>query len=396
MRLSWLDQMVDQGRLSKTAQARIYGHCNELVKEADNDIDAGMRIMSSIMPFLAPVIMGVVTPVVGSMILGRLGKKENEKVHALGHKQTMDSLLTDPAFKDHQHLVMQRFNEVGSIAPTVAANQPLLTAILKKKLHTGFSHDDITGLAKIQASYSSSLGAQQALQAKMPAYQSEQPKMFKAASDELIGRVAANNYLLLKEAGIFTGQNAAFIGSALKQTAAAAAVSGVVALGAGAINAGLAYRDKRLQQQQLASSFTRAMDINHPGTDLLNANPMKAREVFDSLVHFAPNVALQPMAARTFMNKVLEADTHDRGALDTSDIKSLSEIERNMVGAGGGSAFLKGFVPALTAGGFEDAMKGTRKAYLDPAFHKMEQSAAKQYGLSLSSKGSRYTKARKS
>jgi len=387
MRLSWLDQMVDQGRLSKTAQARIYGRCNELVKIADTDMDAGMRIMSSIMPYVAPLVMGVVTPVVGSMILGHFGKKDNEKAHDLGYKKTMDSLLTDPAFKDHQHLVMQRFNEVGAIAPTVVANQPLLTAILKKKLHSGFSHDDITGLAKIQASYSSNLGAQQALQAKVPAYQSQQPQMFKAASDELAGRVAANSYLLLKEAGIFTGQNASFIGNALKQTATAAAVSGILALGAGAVNAGFAYRDKKVQQRQLVDSFNRAMDINHPGTDLLNANPMKAREVFDSLVHFAPNVALQPMAARTFMNKVIEADTHDRGALDTTDIKSLAEIQRNMTGAGGGSAFMKGFVPGLSVGGFEDVIKGSRKAYQDPMFFKMQQASAAHHGLKLDGKG---------
>ena len=389
MRLSWLDQMVDQGRLSKTAQARIYGHCSELVKEAESDLDAGRRIMSYITPFIYPALLTAV-PIGASLLVNRHRKNKNEKAHTEGQQRTMSSLLTDPAFQDHQQLAMQRFNEVASIAPTVVANQPLLTAILKKKLHTGFSHDDIAGLAKIQATYSPNFADQEALRAKVPtmsAMSANQPRMMKAASDELVGRVTANNYLLLKEAGIFTGDNAKFIGNAIRQTAAAAAVSGAVALGAGLINAGVAQRDKRLQQQQLASSFSRAMDLNHPGTDLLNANPMKAREVFDSLVHFAPHVALQPMAARTFMNKVMEADTHDRGALDTTDIKSLAEIERNLSGSGGGNAFLKGFVPGLSFGGFEDVMKGTRKAYQDPLFFKMQQSAAAHHNVDVDHKG---------
>lgn len=383
MRLPWLEQMTKEGSISQGQKAAIYAGCEALVKVADSEAEAVQRITSAIMAFAAPTIMGL-APVAAGLALDHRHKMRNEQVHREGQQRTLDALLADPHFQTHKELAAQRYGEVLNIAPTVAANTPLLTAILKKKLHSGFSHDDITGLAKIQATYSPNFGFQQRLSPQVKTASEAD------AGAQSAGRITANSYLLCKEAGVFDGRNARFIGNALLQTGAAAAVSGLLAASAGGINAALAHRDRKMQQASLMRSFNMAMDPNHPGSDRLNADPMKAREVFDSLVHFAPHVALQPTAARTFMNKVIEHDVTGRGALQTPDLKELTEIERNLRGAAGGNAFLQGFVPGLAETGFKDSLSKSRAAFQDPMFQRMENDAAGFYGMSVKPDKQRY------
>lgn len=379
MRLSWLEDLTKEGRFSPQQTASIYEKCGQLVKMAQTDEQAAMKFVQMLSPFVTAMAFTAAPLMVGAGLEYRK-KVKNEATHREAHQRTMDSLLADPIMGgEHKDLMLRRFKEVADIAPTVAANGPLMTQILKKKLHSGFSHDDITGLAKIQATYSPNFGHQQEL---VPKYASEKASV----RPEVVGEMTANSFLLCKEANLFNGKNMRFLGNAAKQTAFASAVPLLLATGTGIANSILSARNSRNQAAQLMNSYNLAMDPHHPGTSALNADPNKAREAFESLVHFAPHVAMQPTAARTFMNKIVEMDVTGRGSLQTPDLKELTDIERNLQGVPQVNAFFQGFVPALDTVGFKDSVTRSMNAFQDPMIHQMSMDAAKQLGFAYNDK----------
>lgn len=376
MRLSWLEQLTKEGRVSEAQKASIYESCGQLVKVAQTPEEGALKITQMLAPFVVPTLLGF-APFAAGLALERRERKKNEATHHSGYQHTLNSLLADPVMGgQHRELALKRLNEVAEIAPTVAANTPLLTAILKKKLHSGFSHDDLTGLAKIQATYSPNYGHQQDLI----------PKFASDDSAALAGKMAADSFLLCKEANILSPKNMRFLGNAAKQTLFATSIPLLLAAGAGVANSIVAARDNRNQRQNLQNSFNIAMDPNHPGTASLNGAPERAREAFESLVHFAPHVALQPVAARTFMNKLIQLDPSANGALQTPDLKELTEIERNLRDIPGGNAFVQGFVPALGLTGFQDSLSRSLSVFQEPMIHSMEADVAKRHGLVLNNK----------
>ena len=72
--------------------------------------------------------------------------------------------------------------------------------------------------------------------------------------------------------------------------------------------------------------------------DVLSAHP---------LVHFAPHVAAEPTAARTFMKKLVEYESGPNAA----DLKDLTDIEQNMVGVSTGPSAFAESMKTLGVGG---------------------------------------------
>ena len=371
MQLAWLEELTKMGHVSTAERDGIYDSCSDLLKVAAS----GEQIMSGVEKVMAPLAPFVILPLISSW----LGKREHnrQETKAIGEHEkdlakTRAALLAHPDFANHQAKVEARFLEIAKLAPTVARNENLMMRILKEKLHSGLTHEDVTNLAMIQASYT-------------PNY-SFQSKLEKKAAATTAGEILADVLILCKEAGIAKEADITSmfktVGKTLQHAATLAAPAVLLSVGAGAINAGLDWRSRQNREKALIQSYQAVLDPNHPDTELLRSEPERAREAFKTLVHFAPSVALEPSSARSFMNKIVayQAGSH-RGGVQSTDLKELAEIEKNMRAGGGGSAFFKGFTASLPVAGFPDAIKGGFKPLTDPLSHQLSTEVSKGMGL---------------
>lgn len=132
-------------------------------------------------------------------------------------------------------------------------------------------------------------------------------------------------------------------------------------LGLGLVRHGVAQIDKKELEKKLKKSFEEALRMGPSDQDPLHQDIGKARQAFQTLVHFAPHVACDPSAARAFMNKLV---SYDQGIL-TSDVKDLTEIERNLHQAKGDSTpFMSGFSSGSEAFGLKSGVGAAYKTGL--------------------------------
>jgi len=361
MQLAWLDEMTKQGALSEAQRDFIYSDCDAMVKDAAlNPEDVARKIESVMMPLA--LIMG--PALIGEFMAHRSGKKEVAQA-TKDMIATKEKLLGMAEFAGHQDKVEARFTEVARLAPTVARNEDLMHRILKTKLHSGLTQQDAINLTMIQSNYTPFTA---------------QKELSKHAADELQGEMTADAYLLYKEAGISDFLKGDLF-KTMKNTAAMATMSGVIGVGAGAIAVAADARSKQNREKRLIQSFATAMDPNHPGTEVLRANPEQAREAFKALAHFSPNTALEPTAARTFMNKIVAGDPHRMGAVHPSEIVDLTTIEKNLRNPAGGSPFFKALSSSLQMTGIGDVMRNGMTPYFDPLNSQLAAQIAKNRGL---------------
>ena len=146
-----------------------------------------------------------------------------------------------------------------------------------------------------------------------------------------------------------------------KYLAVLSAIPVLASITTGAINTGMAKLKQRELKKGLEDSFSKALGASDPDREPLLHNKEKARQAFATLSHFAPHVALDPHAARAFMNKIV---SYDQG-VDAGTVKELSEITKNLSSSQSVSPFVSGFavganivgMPKIVGGGIEGISK---------------------------------------
>jgi len=341
MRFSWLNDMVDSELITKEASDRIEEDCNNIIKQAglvgsekrmasaledlvrklqsmhntyakslerpatsfgDKAIDLGLTSLITALPIGLASAAG--TYVGRKMdISGATKKLENSR----------QAIISDPKFTDSDAKAKAeaRFHEMVSIAPHVAMNTPLATKIIEHKLERGFSDEDFHQLTALQQKYT-------------PRFEDQMNYMPKKAElrEEKLGEILADMYQITKTAS----QDKEAVSDSLSRILALSSIPILGGVGVGLANAYLSHRDSAEMSKRLEESFRLALRADNDQGALLREKKDKAREAFEALVHFAPRVAAQPGAANAFMAKMV---SYDQG-LNVSDVKELSEIQRNL------------------------------------------------------------------
>jgi len=83
--------------------------------------------------------------------------------------------------------------------------------------------------------------------------------------------------------------------------------------------------------------------MSGPHSEVLNKDPKTTKSYFQTLVHFAPHVATEPLAAGSFTRKLLEYNE-----LKADDLRNLTSVEDSMLSARGayGDPLSKGLAAA--------------------------------------------------
>lgn len=411
MQFPWLEKMASAGHIRPEAKARIYADCSKLMKQAAESPqlpnNAAPAANSDKFPW-AEIGKRVGDAAVGfgsNLLVNHAWSKftDHRKI-----KQTMTDIqnaragiLADAAFSDYRAKADARFTELAKVAPTLAADSKKAKALVEKALHTGFSNDDMNHLAVLQAVYT----------ANDPSFSSRvHDNMTKKASAERLGEVYADVLCLVKEAGLFSG-----VASGIQRGGAAAAqgvaqatgglrpgtamqilrnvalVSSIPLLagvGQGLVSEYAASRDKKQMADKLRQSFEEALrqarkdDPSQTHGVSLHDNREEAQRAFQTLVHFAPHVALHPDSARTFMTRIV----NNAQFVELPDVKQLTEIEKNLSNAGSGSPFFEGFSSAAKNLGLGDGIRTTIKDTTDPIRDRTRQNVARDLGMKPSSR----------
>jgi len=128
------------------------------------------------------------------------------------------------------------------------------------------------------------------------------------------------------------------------------------------------YKQKKKMEKDLETSFNHAIGGRDEYSRGLRENKNKARNAFESLVHFAPDVAIQLGAAKAFMHKMVTIGGPEVG-LTTGDIKDLADIQKNIAAGRADHPFVSGFSSASKMTGLSnitaETMKGTSQRFID-------------------------------
>lgn len=336
MRFPWLDKMVEDGLLTKEASDRIETDCSQITKEAGS----GKQITSAleqlvkklqalnnqyakaqkvVAPSFAERMSASMATTLGSVIpagiAGAVGAHLVHKGQLAGSESKLqevkESVIGSDRFTDDKTKAKAeaRFNELASIAPHVAMNLPLAQKIVEHKLQKGFSDDDFQNLAKMQQKYTPDLG-------KQLDYIPKQAGL----SEEKVGEILADVYQITKIAAPKD------LATSIKRVLALSSIPILGGIGVGLANAYIAHRDEKELGKKLEDSYRKALAADNDQGEMLRGKKDRAREAFQALTHFAPQVAAEPSAANAFMAKMV---AYDQG-FNVSDIKELSEIQRNL------------------------------------------------------------------
>lgn len=360
MKIDWLESIEQDGYITKVAKQRIYDSCLVLVKSAEQvavnpqvkaNIDyqtraamkaqkaqmkSQMKMQSSaqMKNMMNPKMLALQTAPMLALGLTSMGIQAIVNIFAQKKmKETINNnrlaIGNDPEIA-HPEKAMARFDELARIAPSVAADPHLSKRLIINKIHEGFSDNDIQNLAMIQATHMSKTGAVM-------------------CSQEKLGSITADMYMLSRDDMDKTAARRKIKGSNIKAylgtIGAVSAIPYFLSLGAGTVKQISAKMEANRLKKDLDVSFGEALKLSKE-EEGLRANKEKSRMAFEALAHFAPHVALQPQAARAFMAKMT---SYDQGLL-TSDLKDLTDIERNM-------AQIRKESPPAFSHGFETASK---------------------------------------
>lgn len=335
-------------------------------------------------------------------------KKDKER-HQDDLTNSFKSLLQkSPQFEKNPEKFVERFGELTVISPTIAKNPTLASKLLDKKVKSGFSVDDIHKLTSIEHNTSSMKGFHPAAAARASAshalttiinafgrdivegkreldkdyyktlaqtkhtasYHDKiteladkereafvkrwgddddegQKKQSSAqrVSDECLGQMLAERYVLIKQAGVF-GKGVQNMATGLQYFAPAIALGGGIELMRQAFES---HRNSRLEEQA-DQNFSKLMR----GSDILKGpeNKELAQEAFATLKAVAPSLAARPLVAKTFIEY-----TVNQGALPPQTIQQLAEAEDKVRGVGGRGGFFEELKSSIGGKSSRDFMK---------------------------------------
>ena len=353
MKISWVETMVEQGTLSMGARDSIYADCQSLIKNAaapgGDKVSAVGRALGDAIPFGTSLLAMTFTDHDGAV------------AKAKSMVANREAILKDQAFAGHEDKAMARFGEVAEIAPSVAANASMSKKLVKARLHEGFTNQDVSNLAMLQAKSMPRVSRE-----KNAAYQVSQAR---TAAAERLGELCADLMILNKTAAPAGAEKT--LGKILKAMKATALVSSIPILagvGTGIVQHQVAENKKERLEKELKNSFSKALRGNNAMAERLRDNKPQAEQAFKTLTHFAPHVAMDPSAAATYMAKLVNYNEQGMG-IDIDSVKTLSEIERNLAQVSKDPGFMQGFragtetagLNRVVSGGVTEAIRPTQK-----------------------------------
>lgn len=290
-----------------------------------------------------PILSTVITT--GVIGAGTVGVKAMRSSHQRGNElKAIDKnrahILQLPEMEQHREQAATRFDELVKVSPMAAEHPELSKKFVQERLHSGFTANDYQNLAIYQSSHKRGQGDSLRISSK---FEKRHPET-KTASPEFLGEYYADVYAMAKEANFFNSKitssalSSTFAKDILKGTAIVSGIGLLSGLGAGIVSSITGKIEAKKLQTALDSSFNIALKNSDPNKEPLHANLDKARQAFQTLVHFAPHVAVEPQAARAFMNNVVAMDLGPQ----TGTIKDLADIEEKVQKTRGFSPFFSG------------------------------------------------------
>lgn len=416
MQYAWLEKMAQEGHVRPEVKDAIYADCSrvlhkyateyqhidpaQLKRLAEGTADAvGVHVVNALggkggkvkaprltgwekfMKRMAPVqqglalAMGIGIPaaLIGSAIYrapGAVSEREAKKL-----KASRDSIFKNTDFGPHTDKAYARFDELVRISPLAASQPAIAGRILKERLHSGLTAQDAQNLALYQ---SSEKGYSTAVIPRIATEASKTASAILPMSPEKMGELCADMVTLVKEAA---GKKPIKYWEAFKSILPAMGiVTGAHLLTAAGVGTahmiGSSIKKKKLEEQ-LQKSYADAMRQSDPNREPLHANKEKAQRAFQTLVHFSPQVATDPSAARAFMNSIVSQDlgTH------IGTVKELSEIERNLGQVKVPHPFVEGLREGAQLTGMGKAIGGTTKELFSPIVAQGEHDLASALGM---------------
>jgi len=256
------------------------------------------------------------------------------------------SIAANPEFGMDKEVALARFDELVRVAPKAAENPAMANRLVADRLHSGFTTEDFHSLAMYQSQHKKNLSDINSIAKKVDRLATKQAEM----SPEKIGEYYADVYAMCKVAA--PGSTMEITKQLLKTIAIMSGVGLVAGAGAGLVNTFSDRMEKSKLDAALDHSFNEAMKRSDPNRESLHANKEQARRAFNTLVHFAPHVAVEPSAARAFMNNIVAMDLGPQ----TGTVKELADIEEKMQKTKGHSPYFSGL--------YSGASKGTTSPFL--------------------------------
>lgn len=345
MQYSWLEKMAQKGLVRDHVKDEIYRECSQIFsKYASTKLAARPFFKQYIQQTLhdtAEFLPGMMAFTAGMFAVPKVYHRLTAGLDQNKIMKFRDKIKKDPVFDRHKDKALARFDEILKIAPNVMLREDFVKSYIQTHLHSGFTPADLERLALAQLAYSAGSGATVTPLEKRMGKKASAPIEI---SDVAKAQALADVLCLTKTAAIQ--------GSLLKNmfgtVAALAAAHTLIGVGSGAINVLARKHEADRLKDRLEKSYAIAMKQSDPLNEPLHQNKDKARQAFDTLVHFSPNVATNPSAARAFMNSVV---SHDLGTTIGS-VKELSEIEKNISLNEKQHPFLAGMRGAMTDTGF--------------------------------------------
>jgi hypothetical protein len=326
MKYAWLEKLASEGHIRPEALDRIYKNCGSFLGQEKTANEVVVAAAAAATP---PSLINFLMTAAGFVgVAGALGTAASfmeGKVHDVRVKAKTDmvraAVLRNPRLitpKDREK-ADARFNEILKFAPSLGANEAVMSKMVMDKLQSGLTNQDVQNLIGIQVKMTPN-----------PLDYSAMSAQVKTAS--VCGDMLADIFIgMEKEANIATDASKVFpsatlgniAGHILRTIAPALTIAGGIA--------GVQYVKGKIDEKNLRSQLEMSFHNAIHNSPELEANPDKAKNAFMTLAHFAPHVASEPNAARSFMQKLV---AYQAGP-NASDLKDVTEVEKNLRGTTG-------------------------------------------------------------
>jgi hypothetical protein len=323
IKLAWLEKMVATNQISTEAADRIYSRCDGIVKAASAQdlakFKSSLRELGSHLGTIASVGAGM-------YLTDKTTTALSQRSDVSAMKETLEFLRNHPSLSHDKNKIDSRFREILQHAPGVIPNKEVTLGLVRSSLENGFSQTDIDNMQRLQAAAAGGVAKSFSGQAD---YASEvRNKFIKSASvlrPELVGTITFSQYVnaapFIKEAN--KRKMSEIVKDTLGVGLGLAGVSYGLSALSGLVNMGVTKFEQKKFKKDLDRSFEEAYQGSQD--ENLKSSKENARQAFETLVHFSPHVAVEPRAARSFMEKMV---AYRDQAVQPSDIKDLVDIER--------------------------------------------------------------------
>lgn len=343
MRYGWLEELVEEGLVRKEAAEAIYQDCSSVMEKSASVDPKALLNMLMIGTGMSALTAGIAAA--AQSIQRRILDAKTKTQIDMNRQRIVSSF--SPSDREKAEA---RFNEIAKFAPNLAANEEVMRRYLPMKVRNGMTDQDVQRLIVAQMQITPD-----------PFRYSAISKTASLATPEWISILSANAMadacieahktldgdLFCKTAGHILRVMDGAAAVEMEKVAAPQRIPGgftdmmknilvrmsVPMAISGGLSAGY-IGSKMLEDRRMASkldqTYNKIMQMS-PDSILTN-NPEKARQAFQTLAHFAPNVATEPYAAKAYMTKLV---SYDQGPT-AADIKDLSEIQKNLGSVRGG------------------------------------------------------------